>query len=532
MKKPKKPKKVKAEKKLTEDVDQVQAVYRARSRSNFLTFMYGLTIPAATGKCLFLNCIVDFQREFFEDIGPSLRALLDGKRPEKRRFWMERTKKAAKDSDLAVCVVWLMAFSRRPLKCQICASNRRQAGIIEDRVVELLYYNPWLNEFVEVIQGTIRNKQMQRAVWTRIEATGSAGEAQGQTPDLLILNELVHVEKWSTMETHMNNADGVPSGIVIVATNAGVKGTAAETWRKNALANPGRWRTHLWSQPTPWASSDDIAEAKIRHPLGGEFERLWNGKWISGAGDALKDDDIRQCFDSSLQPASGAESGWDYVAGIDIGVHHDHTGLVILGVHRLRRKIRVVEMQDWKPGRRTKKVDLIGVQQECLRLHRLFRIGWFGYDPHQAELMVQNLSLKGIPMRAVPFTEKNLVLMAETLIQVVESGILECYEDARLLGDFGKFNLVKKSYGYRLEATSDETGHADVGTALVIALPQAVKLLKGYGGLAPEDELIMSGEEELPLDQREIKAWPDELREMYEVYDELEKERWKIQGVL
>jgi hypothetical protein len=43
------------------------------------------------------------------------------------------------------------------------------------------------------------------------------------------------------------------------------------------------------------------------------------------------------------------------------------------------------------------------------------------------------------------------------------------------VADLGRLTIVEKSYGYRLEAVRDEHGHADLATALAIALPIAVE---------------------------------------------------------
>jgi len=88
-----------------------------------------------------------------------------------------------------------------------------------------------------------------------------------------VLNELVHVERWPVMETHMNNADGVPQGVVIISTNAGFKGTKADVWRKAAMADPGRWGLHVWHERAPWTDPADIEEARRRN-IGSEYKRL------------------------------------------------------------------------------------------------------------------------------------------------------------------------------------------------------------------------------------------------------------------
>ena len=81
---------------------EIDSAFEAASKKSFMHFARGLTIPSARGPVLFEMVMADFQRKFFEDIAPSLHALRDGEMPPHRRFWLERTKKTAKDADVAI----------------------------------------------------------------------------------------------------------------------------------------------------------------------------------------------------------------------------------------------------------------------------------------------------------------------------------------------------------------------------------------------------------------------------------------------
>jgi len=124
----------------------------------------------------------------------------------------------------------------------------------------------------------------------------------------------------------------------------------------------------------------------------------------------------------------------------------------------------------------------------------------------------------GVQTEQVNFSGKNLNEMANTLKSLISSRRLESYEDleGRLRADFGKFNIVEKSYGLRLEAVSDETGHADVGTALVLMLPRAMAMLdSGTRRLMDEDELVLDGTD---LTKEEIQQMPAEFLEIMEAH--------------
>ena len=505
----------------TKDFDPValQRGYQVASEDDFLTFLGGLIIPSASGPKRFDSVAADFQRECFKSLAPSIHAVRDGKMPPCKYFWIERTKKASKDADLAACILWLLCFPKKPTFIQIGAADKDQAAIVRRRIDSILYYNTWINERIEVHRyKSIGYNKLSELEIVAADISGSHGE----TPDLLVLNELSHVLRWEFIQNLMDNAAGVPRSVVLAATNAGYKGTIQEVWRNNAIESE-RWSVHLWQQPAPWQEKDDIEEAKKRNSKS-RFNRLWKGKWSSGKGDALDEDDIERCFHHGLRQEWKRLPGYEYIAGLDLGISHDHTGLVVIGVHRTKELIDLKYMRSWEPRAETGKVDLIAVERECLRLYKNYNLTWFGYDPHQAILLAQRLQQHNVPMREVIFNNKNITTMADTFLQLVRSGQLRCYDDNnhRLRRDFGKFNLVEKSYGHKLEAVSDEHGHADVGTALIIALPRAVELLRSGGKLMPDDDVAF--DDTGPLTESEVAAMPKELREIYEMGPPLEDE--------
>jgi phage terminase large subunit-like protein len=499
-----------------DDKKRVQAAYQAAAPSDCFGFIQGLDIPSASGTKLFRDCMQEFQRDTFQDIAPSLHAIRDGQMPPKRRFWIERTKKASKDGDLGACLLWLTAFPRRPLYIQVGAADRDQAGIVRRRIKDLLHLNSWLNEFVEVQNYKVRHKRGLAEV--DILAADAAG-AHGETPDLLVLNELSHVTKDEFLENLMDNATGVPRGVVIIATNAGFKNKMAGRWR-DLYENDPEWAMHVWNKPSPWLLEQDIAEARRRNSKS-RYARLFHGVWSSGKGDALDPDKLASIFRVDIQPMDKREEGWQYISGLDLGVSHDHAGLVVLGIHTGQRRLRIAAMWHWRPPEGGE-IDLSSVEEAQLAAHRRFRLHWAGYDPHQAKLMAQRLQRAGVPMREMPFGPANLTLMANTLKQVVESGQLECYPDKVLELDLSKLDIVEKPYGYKLEATSDEDGHADVATALVIALPTAIQILDA-SMFSADDEI---GYDSDPEDDDEIyEEMPQELQDICDAagpYDEFD----------
>lgn len=503
--------------KLIEQKEKILRTYRIECKKNFKLFMRGLTIDSQSGPRVFENCIAPFQRETFDEIAPALQALRVGDMPYLRRFWIERTKKASKDADLAVIVLWIIGFPVRPIYVQVGAGNKTQAAIVKQRIVHLLHYNKWLNEFIEVVQWEVRSKKKLEdgspMALLHIMSSDISG-AHGGTPDLLIINELSHVDRWEFVENLMDNADGVSQGIVIIATNAGYKGTPAEVWRNNALTNKAEWGCHILSQPAPWHTKETVKDAERRNSKS-RFKRLWWGIWASGKGDAIEEGDLDSAFVLAGE-ITQVEPGYIYLLGLDLGISHDHSGLAAAGVNPALREIKLAYIEAWEPLPDTGKVDLIAVKEKCLVVAKWLRPFAFFYDPHQAELMSQELAQAGVPMKEMSFSNHaNCTMMATCLLNALKDKILKLFDNAegRLRRDLGKFNIVEKKYGYHLESTRDQFGHADVGTALAILLPGAIELLGGFFAGIGADETIVSVDED-DLTEEEFDNLPDEFKDL------------------
>lgn len=507
---------MKTAKAITSKTEELAKAYRMASEKKFMVFCRGLIIDSQKGPRIFESVMADFQREAFEELAPNLEAVRNGEMPKKRRFWIERTKKASKDADLAVMVAWLCAFPRRPFYGQIGAADRDQAGIVRDRLSALLVYNPWLNDYIELVGYEIRSKATRAdgKPLCRIDIKSSdVAGAHGGTPDILIINELSHITKWEFAENLMDNADGVAQGIVIIATNAGCKGTKPHVWRQNALASE-EWSVRCLSEPAPWHTLKTVNEARARNPRS-RFLRLWRGLWVSGKGDALNEDDINPLFVLD-GPTENPQKGWVYFAGLDLGIKHDHSAIAVIGVNEDTGKIKLCNWKAWDPSdARGGEVDLQEVEETALILCIHYKTLVLFYDPFQAKLLAQRLA-KNITIREFTFqSSTNLSRMASDFLQVVKSRQLQCYDDKdyRVRGDFGKFSLVEKAYGHRLEAISDETGHADVGSAILIMIPAAVDFLKGAMSTNFAGDLVDTSKGKLT--REEINEMPVELRDVY-----------------
>jgi phage terminase large subunit-like protein len=422
-----------------------------------------LSILAGGAPRRFGDVAADFQLRDLAALSKALLALAAGGKPDKQRFWFERSKGASKDCDLAMALCWLLAFSPRALECQVGAADLEQASEIRKAVQTLLRLNLWLGELLAVQNWTIRNP-----------ATGSecgiissdAPSAHGSRPDLAILNELSHVTKEDFAQTMMDNSAKIPHGIVCIATNAGFVGTWQWTWRELARQSE-RWVFSAYSRPAPWVDAAELVERE-RTSSKSRFRRLWWGEWVSALGDALDETDVAAMFSADVPQSDTAESGYAFVGGLDLSVSRDHSAFVAVGKHSSGR-YRVARCWLWRPVAGGK-VDLSQVESTIRDAHRAFRFRTVAADPFQAEYLCSRLSKAGVPIQPRPQTGKALVEQCCMLLEQINSRNLDSYRFEPLERDLRRLQVEEKSYGMRLVAPRDGNGHGDIMTALSIAL--------------------------------------------------------------
>lgn len=429
--------------------------------------------PATFQDAIYGDALADFQRERFAAINPALISVRNGEKPDPAKHWWESVKGNSKTTDLSCVILWLLAFGHRPLLIQAGAADSDQAAEVKKAATDILRLNGWLGEVVQVLTD--------RIVCARTESTceilpADVSGSHGARPDVLILDEVVHVQKTEFLENLLDNASKIPNALTIVATNAGFTGTWA--WKLRELARTSRrWHFHQRTQPAPWADQAEMEEARVRNTPT-RYARLWQGVWSSSSGDAIDPNDVAACV---TMPAAmdKPDSQFVYVGGLDLGIRHDHSAFVLLGIHRQNRRRRLALVRRWAPDAKTGKVDLTKVQAAVKDACDLFAPRSVNFDPYQAELMAVQLRKAGCRMVETPFTGQNLNAMASEFIENFTSRNIDLYSDGGLIRDIGRLCVVEKSFGYKLESVRDADGHADSAIALALALLGAASVPPG-----------------------------------------------------
>lgn len=497
--------------------------------SDPIAFIRELTVPTSAGPRRFGEVIADFQLEVFEALAPSFVGLATGAVPPIRRAWLERTKGASKDSDLACLLLWLLAFAEHGVRVQVGAYDAAQADEIRLIVRSILKMEGELNSVlsatIEVLADSIRNK-----------ATGASAEiltrdsrgSHGSRPHLVIINECSHIVDKEFAETLMDNADKMPRGVVIIATNAGFDPSWQLEWKRGALQS-GRWYVHEYKQPAPWVSADDLAESERRNSRS-RFLRLWHGEYASGGGDAIDGAAIDAAIVLEGEHA-GPQPGFRYSIGVDLSLRRDSSAIVLLGHHvghlkeqppaerppRSRLQYDGYELPEaagesiWVPGDGAMhvahvevftptaggEIDLTAVENSVALLHRVFNAVVL-CDEYQAAMLAQRLrAVHSVPAQTVPPTGPVLREQAGIILDAFKAKppTIKLYPQAEaLLADIRRWRLVEKSYGLRLVSPQgvegESTRHGDTASALALAALASQRFANHAASSTIEGELI------------------------------------------
>ncbi|NLE38085.1 MAG: hypothetical protein GX621_08690, partial [Pirellulaceae bacterium] len=429
----------------------------------------------------------DWQLDDFGEIDGGLeKAVGRSNDPDvKTRVWLERSRGASKTTDLAVLVVWALTFAVRPIKAHAFAADRDQARLLRDAIETLVRLNGWIGEILNVETHRVTNVAAGHpGEGSRLEIYSSdLGSSYGLLSDLIVVDEVTHWGGDDSLWNSIVTTAGKRSNCLLVSIcNAGFCDSWQHSVRERVRTDEAWHFSRLETRPS-WITEARLAELKRMLP-GVAYARLVDNVWSSGGGDALLVEDIEACFDESLQPMTGAERGFQFVAGIDLGVSRDCSSIVVLGIpDGGHGRIRLAHHRLWRPtlGR---KVDLTEVESHVLDLDRRFDLAQIGFDPWQMESMAQRLESLSKRrsrserrrmwaktwMREIPPTGANLREQATLTVEGFADRRFLFYDCPPLRRDLLKLRCIEKSYGVRLDSPRDEFGHGDSFSAFALAL--------------------------------------------------------------
>jgi len=458
-------------------------------QSDPAAFRAALLIDTDDGPRPFADVMDDFQRRDFEalDNGWKRAAGLHVEGECYQRAWLERGRGHSKSSDVMISASWCLFASRKHLKGVACAVDRDQAAIDRDHVGRLVFLNPWLGQILDVQQWCVIN----RHTGSEMEIMASdVASSYGLLLDFAVCDEASLWAKRDLFDSILSSAAKRASCFLAVIQNAGFQDSWQWELRELIRQDPRWYFSRLEGPIASWITEANLAEQRKLLP-GVAFDRLWMNVWVSAGGDALSAEVIARAFNPALRPHSGAMTGFDYVAGVDLGVSRDASAVCVLGVRRSHDghgRISLAATQVWRPRKGTK-VDLQQVEDAIAVFHDVFKFRQLNFDPWQMIHMASRLQsgnfgrlVKGsdrkpqLPMVEVPPTGQNLQRIATATIEAFNDHRIQLYENADLRRDLTRLRVEERPYGFRLVSPHDELGHGDLGTAFTLALLAASEL--------------------------------------------------------
>lgn len=443
-----------------------------------------------------------WQRQDYESLDPgwdSVAGLSD--EPALLRAYLERPRGHSKTTDIAVMVLRVLWSSKRLLWGYAAAGDSDQAGLMRDAIEKILRLNPWLAEKIQLQRSKVINRET--GAWLEI-ISSDAPSSYGQNPDFIIIDELTHWKKKDLWVSLLSSAAKRAKCMVCVISNAGQAKGRSWQWevRENCRNAKDWYFSRLDGPQASWITPDRL-EAQKRDlkvmPL--EFRRLWLNEWTVEGMSGLDAMDVTAAFTLAGPDEGRIDGTWPYFAALDIGIKHDHSALIVIGLDLARRRIRLCHCRSWAPEDYVDgKIKLEDVYQECFDAHRRFGLSLLVFDVSQCHYIAQKLIVEtrneGNELEVVEWNSaapRARDVQARALVQIFRNRMIDLYPAPRLEEDLLRIQIEEKLSGHKVTAISDDRGHADRAIALSFIADLAVRHLDGLAAAQNEEEELVIG---------------------------------------
>lgn len=367
-----------------------------------------------------------WQREFFDEL---LAADEDGV-----PFWSSAalvvSRKNGKTAMLAALAVYRLLEDEGQPEILLAAASDKQAGRLFDACVSYLRSSPDLDERVHRREyvGEIVNVE----TGGKIIRLPSSGETlDGFNPSLAICDELhawntpTRRRVWSSLNT--GGAARSRTQVVTITTagdalqrESGILGrlidgneSAGLVERPHAGLTVSRnmdARSLVYNYSAPTSDPADVAAMKLANPASwvseaflakqaaapelsdAEVLQLHGCVWASSVGSWIPDEAWHGCLDASVVIPDGAR----VVAGVDVGLHHDHSAVVVAWMSPDGRV--VLRARVWEPGATFGRSRVTDVEDHIRDLASRFDLAAVVYDERFFNRSAEVLSDEGLQL--------------------------------------------------------------------------------------------------------------------------------------
>jgi hypothetical protein len=310
------------------------------------------------------------------------------------------------------------------------AADVDQAALLTESMETERLLNPWIKKRV----GIGRGRAWGKGGYLKI-ITSDAPSASGHNVDVFVFDEVTMWEKRDLWDVVLTGREKRPGSVLLVITNAGVRGS----WQEGVLAQA---RTNsdwdVYESPegvhlASWMDAERIAKNRLL-VTPAMAKRMYDNKWVDPGEDSgfLSREDVQACEESGralqLIPTRLGRRDVDYVAGIDYGPKRDRTALSVLH-HAHDGTIRVDELTvlQGSPGQ---PVPIAAVEGWVEDINRRFHRPMLVIDPYQMEGTVQKYEYHQQVVRFESRGGKSNYEMASTLRSLVANKRLVWYAGA------------------------------------------------------------------------------------------------------
>jgi phage terminase large subunit-like protein len=181
-----------------------------------------------------------------------------------------------------------------------------------------------------------------------------------------------------------------------------------------------------------------------------QYQRLIENRWTASASTFVELSQWDACCDPDLRPLS-ADRSLDVWAGLDLGLRHDATPMVV--VARDGERIILVDHKIFVPEK-GETLDIATTAEQAIRaLAARFRVAGVAFDPWMSIDLAQRLRKAEINMVEMTQTATNQGPMANQLIDLIRQKRLAMYPNKELRLAVSKTVIIESARGYRLGKT-------------------------------------------------------------------------------
>jgi phage terminase large subunit-like protein len=402
------------------------------------------------------------------------------------------SKKNGKSSLLGALALFHLVFDRDQ-RIFIAAASRDQATILFEQAAGFVRRTPSLAKRLKVQPGYRRIKASADHGYLRVLAS-DVDTADGVIPTLAMADEL---HRWKSSDMYGVLRDGLlgSARMLTISTAGTLEDSPLGELRRSAYelgldrdgpayryakSPDGSFVMHEWAldpgadvgdmglvkeaNPAPWHTERTLRR-RFESPstTDWQWQRFACGIWTEGeepwiepaAWDALEVRGLRQ--PGLLEPGDAV------VVGVDLGVKHDRTAIVVLRIDDM-----AVEAHILTPPRGGS-LPLASVEAKLRELHDLYAVQEFVYDPWSFRRSAELLEDEGLPMLEHPMSNERMTLASANLYKLIQEGKVRHDGDPELRSHVLAGTTKETERGWRLVKDPKQRRPIDALIALAIA---------------------------------------------------------------